>query len=145
MFNESANRDALILQWREAQQKLASAKDEEMSLRKRVLSEIYSFDPEALREGTENVELGQGYKLKAVFKIDYKLSNENEAVDKVLTKMEKAGAEGAVLAERLVKWEPKLSISEYKNLPDKFRKLIDEIVTTKEATPSLELVVPKSK
>lgn len=144
-MNENAKRDALILEWREKQAQLSKLKDEEMALRKQVLGELFSFDPEVLREGTENFELGQGYKVKAVFKIDYKLNNENDAVDKVLTKMEKAGAEGAVLAERLVKWEPKLSISEYKKLPDKFRKLIDEIVTTKEATPSVELVAPKSK
>ena len=143
-FNETANRDAKILAWEQAVKALAAAKDAEAALRKEVLAEAFAFDPEALREGTENFELGNGYKLKAVFKISRNLNNENEAVDKVLLKIEKAGAEGQFIAERLVKWKPELSVSEYKKLPEKFKKMIDEVVTSKEATPSLELVAPKT-
>ena len=144
-FNETANRDAKILAWEAAVKALAAAKDAEAALRKEVLAEAFAFDPEALREGTENFELGNGYKLKAVFKISRNLNNENEAVDKVLSKIEKTGPEGAIIAERLVKWKPELSVSEYKKLPEKFKKLFDEVVTSKEAMPSLELVAPKSK
>ena len=144
-FNQTANRDAKILAWEAAVKALAAAKDAEAALRKEVLAEAFAFDPEALREGTENFELGNGYKLKAVFKISRNLNNENEAVDKVLSKIEKTGPEGAFIAERLVKWKPELSVTEYKKLPEKFKKLFDEVVTSKEAMPSLELVAPKSK
>ena len=144
-FNETANRDAKILAWEAAVKALAAAKDAEAALRKEVLAEAFAFDPEALREGTENFELGNGYKLKAVFKISRNLNNENEAVDKVLSKIEKTGPEGSFIAERLVKWKPELSVSEYKKLSEKFKKMIDEVVTSKEAMPSLELVAPKSK
>ena len=144
-FKKTANRDAKILAWEAAVKALAAAKDAEAALRKEVLAEAFAFDPEALREGTENFELGNGYKLKAVFKISRNLNNENEAVDKVLSKIEKTGPEGAFIAERLVKWKPELSVSEYKKLPEKFKKLFDEVVTSKEAMPSLELVAPKSK
>ena len=144
-FNETASRDAKILAWEQAVKTLAAAKDAEAALRKEVLAEAFAFDPEALREGTENFELGNGYKLKAVFKISRNLNNENEAVDKVLSKIEKTGPEGAFIAERLVKWKPELSVSEYKKLPEKLKKLFDEVVTSKEAIPSLELVAPKSK
>ena len=143
-FNENANRDAKILAWEESVKALAAAKEAEAALRKEVLAEAFAFNPEALREGTENFELGNGYKLKAVFKISRNLNNENDAVDKVLSKIEKAGAEGQFIAERLVKWKPELSVSEYKKLPEKFKKMIDEVVTSKEATPSLELVAPKT-
>lgn len=144
-FNETANRDAKILAWEQAVKALAAAKDAEAALRKEVLAEAFAFDPEALREGTENFELGNGYKLKAVFKISRNLNNENEAVDKVLSKIEKTGPEGAFIAERLVKWKPELSVSEYKKLPEKFKKLFDEVVTSKEAMPTLEIIAPKSK
>lgn len=144
-FNQTANRDAKILAWEESVKALAAAKEAEAALRREVLAEAFQFDPEALREGTENFELGNGYKLKAVFKISRNLNNENDAVDKVLSKIEKAGAEGQFIAERLVKWKPELAVSEYKKLPEKFKKMIDEVVTSKEATPSLELVAPKSK
>jgi len=144
-FNETANRDAKILAWEQAVKALDAAKDAEAALRKEILKTAFAFDPEALREGTENFELGNGYKLKAVFKISRNLNNENEAVDKVLSKIEKTGPEGAFIAERLVKWKPELSLTEYKKLPEKFKKLFDEVVTSKEAMPSLELVAPKSK
>ena len=144
-LNQTASRDAKILQWQESVKALAAAKDAEAALRREVLAEAFQFDPEALREGTENFELGNGYKLKAVFKISRNLNNENEAVDKVLSKIEKTGPEGQFVAERLVKWKPELSVSEYKKLPEKFKKLFDEVVTSKEAMPSLELVAPKSK
>ena len=144
-FNQTANRDAKILAWEESVKALAAAKEAEAALRREALAEAFQFDPEALREGTENFELGNGYKLKAVFKISRNLNNENDAVDKVLSKIEKAGAEGQFIAERLVKWKPELSVSEYKKLPEKFKKLFDEVVTSKEAMPSLELVAPKSK
>ena len=144
-FNETASRDAKILAWEQAVKALAAAKDAEAALRKEVLAEAFAFDPEALREGTENFELGNGYKLKAVFKISRNLNNENEAVDKVLAKIEKTGTEGVFIAERLVKWKPELSLTEYKKLPEKFKKLFDEVVISKEATPTLELVAPKSK
>ena len=144
-FNETANRDAKILAWEAAVKALAAAKDAEAALRKEVLAEAFAFDPEALREGTENFELGNGYKLKAVFKISRNLNNENEAVDKVLSKIEKTGPEGVFIAERLVKWKPELSVTEYKKLPEKLKKLFDEVVTSREAMPSLELVAPKSK
>ena len=144
-FNQTANRDAKILAWEESVKALAAAKEAEAALRREALAEAFQFDPEALREGTENFELGNGYKLKAVFKISRNLNNENEAVDKVLSKIEKTGPEGVFIAERLVKWKPELSVTEYKKLPEKFKKMIDEVVTSKEATPSLELVAPKSK
>ena len=144
-FNENANRDALILKWQEATKVLAAAKESESALRAEVLKNAFAFNPEALREGTENVELGAGYKLKAVFKISRNFAGGQGAVEKALQKIEKNGPEGEFIAERLVKWKPELSVTEYKNLPEKFRKLIDEALTSKEATPSLELVAPKSK
>lgn len=143
-FDETASRDAKILAWQAAVEALAVAKDAEATLRRQVLAEAFAFEPEALREGTENFELGSGYKLKAVFKIARSLNNSDDAVDKALTRIEKTGAEGQFVAERLVKWKPELSVSEYKKLPDKLKKIIDEVVTSKEATPSLELIAPKS-
>ena len=144
-LNENANRDALIMKHQEAVKVLAAAKEAELAARKAVLTTVFNFDENVLRSGTENVELGGGYKLKAVFKINYSLDNTNEGVDKALTKIEKTGTEGKFIAERLVKWKPELSLSEYKQLPQKFKDIIDDVLKASEGTPSLELVEPKSK
>ena len=144
-FNETANRDAKIIAWEAAVKALDAAKDAEAALRKEILKTAFAFDPEALREGTENFELGNGYKLKAVFKISRNLNNENEAVDKVLSKIEKTGPAGELIAERLVKWTPDLSLTEYKQLPEKLKSIIDEVIVTSEGAPTLEIIAPKSK
>lgn len=140
---ETANRDAKILQWQEAVKALAVAKEAEAALRNEVIAANFASHKE--EEGTENIELGNGYKLKAVFKLSYTLDNKEEGVDKALTKLEKMGAEGQFVAERLVRWKPELSVSEYKKLAEKYKKIIDEVLTTKPGLPSLELIEPKSK
>ena len=136
------NRDKLTA-WYQAKKALEAAKITEASLRSEVLRELYDFGGDSdLREGTENLELGNDYKLKAVFKISRKLENKNGetqiAVDKIA-----AMENGLIYAERLVKWSPELSVSEYKKLPDNIRAVIDECLTSKAATPSLEIVEPK--
>lgn len=139
------NRDELIMAWKQANEALAFAKEHEMKLRLELAKAEFKFDENALEAGTENIELGNGYKLKCEKKINYSLNNKDDAVDKALTKIEKSGAEGAFIVDRLVRWKPELSVSEYKKLDPKYKKIIDEVVTTKAATPSLTLVEPKAK
>ena len=143
---QSAQRDpsVVINEWREAQAVLAKAKETELRLRNEILTGAFGFDGVTLREGTENYELLHGFKLKAVFKANYKLDNTADAVDRALTRIEKAGPEGQFVASRLVKWEPKLSVSEYRKLEPKYQKIIDDVLTITEGTPSLEIVPPKA-
>jgi hypothetical protein len=138
-------RDEKILLWKNTANQLAELKEREMMLRKELISECFQVNLEETEEGTRTLELGGGYKLKAGLKVSRSFDGGQEAVEKVLTKFEKFGAEGQILAERLVNWKPELSVSEYRKLPEKFRKLIDEIVVTKPASPSLEVVEPKAK
>lgn len=143
-INPNAQRDALLIQWQEAKKTLDAAKEIEMQLRKRVVTEVYNFDENELREGTENVELGNGFKLKAVFKTNYTLNNKDNNVDKMLCKLEAAGPEGKFVAERLVKFKPELSVAEYKKLDVKMRRIADLVISTKPAAPTLEIVAPKA-
>jgi len=141
-------RDQLLVHWREAKEALEKAKEAEMFLRKRVVD--FAFDPNK-QSGTENVDLGNGYKLKAVKKLNYGFIKNDEnkldkaAIDKALAKIEKDGAVGELIAERLVKWTPDLSLSEYKLLSDKHKAIIDSVIVTTEGSPTLEIVEPKNK
>lgn len=132
-----------LLAWDHAKKALDAAKSAEASLRKEVLKDFYDFGGESdLREGTENLELGNGYRLKATFKLSRKLENKNHETEEALAQI--ATFENGILyAERLVKWSPELSVSEYKKLPENVRAVIDACVTSKAATPSLEIVEPK--
>jgi hypothetical protein len=136
----SATRDDLIMRWHAAKQRLDAAKKEEMELRNQVVAMCYAD----AQEGTHNLDLGSGYKLKAVVKNNYTLAD-NEAVDAALSKLRKVGNEGEFLADRVIGWTPKLSLSEYRELQPQYKAVIDTVLTIKPGAPSLELVEPKGK
>lgn len=131
--------DQITQEWIDAQKALAAAKELEASLRTEVIRRRFSDQT----KGTKNVELGNGYKLKAVFKEN--ITIRTGEVEGVLRKIENSGPEGKFIADRLFKFKPELVKKEYDELPLKFRKIVDEIVSTSAATPSLEFVPPKSK
>lgn len=133
-------RDAILMEWHEAKADLERAKDREMTARKAAFSACF----EAPKEGVNTLELGGGYAIKGTYKLNYILDPDVGKVEKALDKIEAMGAEGKVIADRLVKWKADLSLSEYRKLDAKYKKVIDTIVTTKEGAPSLELKEPKS-
>lgn len=124
-------RDLLIHRWHTAKTRLDEAKAEEAALRKEV---IELFDPEKT-EGTENIELANNWKLKAVKKLNYSL--DRTATPAALEQLP------AETADRLVAWSPKLSTSEYKKLSDEHKEIINEVLTIKPGAPTITLVEPK--
>jgi len=136
------SKESVLAAWEAANKALAKAKEAEIELRNKVIEAWY---PAHKEEGTENIELAAGYKLKAVFKVNRTLADRDK-VDAALTKIEKlGGVEGKIIAERLIQWKPSLNKKEYDILTDKYRKVIDEVLTIKPGAPSLEIVEPKSK
>jgi hypothetical protein len=143
-----AERDRLLLSWEESKKALEVAKEKEMEQRKAVVA--FAFDPNK-ESGTERIELGNGYQAKAVKKVNYGFVKTEDgklnkaAIDKALAKIEKVGGTvGELIAERLVKWTPDLSLTEYKQLDEKFKKIIDEVIVTSEGAPTLEIIAPKA-
>lgn len=143
-----AERDRLLLAWEESKKALEVAKEKEMEQRKAVVA--FAFDPNK-ESGTERIELGNGYQAKAVKKVNYGFVKTEDgklnkaAIDKALAKIEKVGGVvGELIAERLVKWTPDLSLTEYKQLDEKFKKIIDEVIVTSESAPTLEIIAPKA-
>lgn len=140
-------RDALLIQWNKAKAVLEEAKEREMDYRKAAVDFISDCDK---KSGTENIELGNGYKAKVVKKLNFGFVKNSEgkldknAIEKALTKIEKDGPAGELIAERLVKWTPDLSLSEYKLLSEKHKNIIDGVIVTTEGAPTLEIVEPKA-
>ena len=97
---DKLSRDELLLRWAELKTELEKAKTLEIELRKFIVKREF---PNA-KEGTNKLELGNGYKLKAEIKYNYKIDNEN--IDSVLEDIAKIGNEGHIIAERLIKWTP---------------------------------------
>ena len=144
------SQDQVLLKWQEAKDALAKAKDFELELRKYVVSRAF---PEK-QEGTNTVELGNDYKLKAVIKYNYKLA-ENATVESCLERVAKTGNEGAFIAERLISWTPNFLITEYRAIQEEVQKgnatakqiydIVNEMLTISEAAPTLNIVEPKAK
>ncbi|AJD83135.1 hypothetical protein [Paracoccus phage vB_PmaS-R3] len=126
-------RDEAIMSWNEAKATLDAAKAREMELRKHIVGS--QFD--VTKVGTQNIELGNGWKLKAVVKESYNLSSDTDKVDAVLDTFEDWQA------ERLVKWSARLSVKEYKELDDEDKAKLDGILTISASSPTLELIAPK--
>lgn len=132
-------------EWYVAKKALDEVRAREVELRKQVFAADFP-EPEL---GTQRIELGAGYKLKAVYSLSYKLIGGNDMVETIQNTVAGLSATGSVLADRLIKWTPELSTSEYKKLdPDvpeqlAIKQLIDKIIETKPATPTLEVEAPK--
>lgn len=139
--------DAVLLEWRKAQETLEIVKSRELKLRLAVF-EIKVPSPV---NGVNNVPLGEGWLLKATAKLNYTLDKDQTKIEAVLSEIEACGNEGKFLAERLISWNPSLAVSEYNKLDTesanhrKIKQLIDSVLTSKPGTPSLELKSPKDK
>jgi len=141
-------RDYLLMKWKASQELLEQAKADEIVWRKRVVD--FAFDPEK-KKGTERIDLGAGYQLKAVKKINYgwikgpdgKKVNK-DAIETALGKIEETGPAGALIADRLVTWKPDLSLTEYEKLPAELKPIIDAVIVTTEGAPTLEIIPPKT-
>ena len=91
-------------------------------------------------EGTNVIDVGQGYELATVISSNFKLDGEQTKL--ALARICRADPAGPVLADRLVKWTPELRVGEWKKLPPKLAKMIAAALTIKPATPTLELRAP---
>jgi hypothetical protein len=140
----TVDRDKLLADWKESKALLDKIKITEAALRNQVI-ETFSSENDPMASGVENVDVGWGYKLKVTHKLTYKLDNANdcEALDKVLEAIENTTEGGSVIAARIIKWKPELSVSEYKLLNDANKARIDAVLTISPAAKSLELVEPK--
>lgn len=150
--------DELLLEWDASKKALEVAKETEMELRKKCVAKGYGTNAP---EGTNNIELGNGYVLKAVIKYNYKLVAPPEfkgtllkAIDETMDRMSAISNEGSFIADRIFKYTVDLSKTEYNalveeasNSPIKQKLLaeVNKVLEIKEAAPTLEIKEPKKK
>lgn len=143
--------DGILMLWQRTQKILQNAKADELEVRK---TAVKVYVPQAV-EGTNTVELGEGFKLKAVLKYNYNLDTDNDKIDDALGHIAKLGNEGSFVSDRLVKWTPSFLLTEYRKLQDDAEagsefaktalKIIGEVLTITDAAPTLNIVEPKGK
>lgn len=146
---DAMSRDQVLVAWEAAKKTVEEAKAAEMELRKYIAKRAF---PQA-HEGTNTLDLGNGYSLKAGIKFNYKLDSNLDKVEAALDRISKMGNEGAFLADRLVTWSADFKLTEYRplcnddatNIQKAIRKEIESILTITDAAPSLEIKPPKVK
>ena len=156
-------KDAIVAEWMNARTQGAHwVGYERDTMRPKLVSALFP-DP---KKGTQRYfdPAGRGA-IKMVYGFDYKLGDKDlvdeatgnkvpirDQVSAVVDKIEALGGPAArIIHERLITWSPSLSETEYLKLDCNdplqlsIKELIDEILTVKPKTPSLEIEPPKAK
>jgi len=124
-------RDQVLLAWQEASTEANAAVQRERQLRQ-LAFQLSVPNP---KEGVNNLDLGNGWLLKANHNLNYTVQS-GALLTATLEALPKE------LAERLVKFQPKLSISTFKSLADDQARLFAPLVTIKPGLPSLQIIKP---
>jgi hypothetical protein len=128
----------LLARWNAAKTALAVATAAEKELRAEVIK-LFSTETNEMKSGVENIDLGfDKWELKITHKLNYKLADK-DAVNAALASITQSMEGGRIIAERLVKWEPELSVSEYNKLDGAQRTLINKVLTITPATKAIEI------
>jgi len=138
------DRDRLLVDWQAAKENLDAAKEAELKLRDRIVFETDLFD-DTKDKGTQSVDLGNGWKVKAVKKINWTTASElsdGTPIDHALDLI--AASAGRMAADELVKFTPEVKLSIFAKLTKEEKAIIEPFLTSKPGTPSLELVPPKA-
>lgn len=126
-----------MILWNQMKEQLEKLRASEMLLRLKIFGAKFPTPV----EGTNSLPLSAGYVLKGVRKIDRKLDEPEFANETFL--------EGCMSRNfnpnKLVKRKPELVLSEYRQLTEEQRGFFDSALIIKDGSPSLEIVLPKSK
>jgi hypothetical protein len=128
----------LLEEWRLAKAAADEAKPivtKEQALRKQVFAAFYPVP----KEGTNTLDLADGWKLKGVYKLDRKI--DDAALPAVTEQLRGMG----VNADTLVAWKPELKTATYRELTAEQRAVFDQALTVKPGSPTVELMPPKAK
>lgn len=126
----------LLAEWEKAKAAVPAAAQviaREQELRKKVIATVF---PEPA-EGVNKFDLANGWVLKATCPVTRTV--DDAAFDLLRPKL----AELGVIADILVKTKLSLETKAYRNLSDATRALVDEALTIKPGSYTLELVPPK--
>jgi len=147
---DKLSRDELLILDQRMQTDIRDMTERELKLRRFIVDKAF---PQKT-EGTNKLDLGNGYELKAGVKYNYNCADYS-VTRKGLEKIAALGNEGPFVAERLVSFKANFLLTEYRKLQDDaaqgspFAKqvlaIIPEFLTITDATPTLEIKEPRKK
>lgn len=126
----------LVTEWYNLKKEIEAFKvktEREMTLRKMISSLVF---PQPA-EGVNTSELPAGWQLKMTYKIDRKV--DEAALEAVIIELQKM----LVNTDGLIRRKPELALTNYRQLTEEQRKVMDQALESKPASPTLELIPPK--
>lgn len=130
---------ATLSEWKKAKDKAAEYAAKELELRNALVAKYFPNGT----EGTNTMTLDYGKALKADIKV-------NRSVDRAqlnaLLEIERPkGEESNILPllDEVISYDPKVSVSAWKELAPEDKLLLADIITEKPGTPSLSIETPK--
>lgn len=128
----------VLTAWEQVKVDLARLKKYELELRKCVVYDSGIFNAEKT-SGIEHVALADGSTLDATKKENYVFINGKPALETALDNFSEE------LADLLVKWNPALSVSTYKQLSPEQQAHFNDCLEIRIGAPTLEIKAPKAK
>ena len=122
-----------IMEWLKVKDELAKVKAKEAILRSKIHKTFFRTP----NEGTNNFDLGNGYKLKYTHKL------QRDIDESMLTNLQEQFKEHAINVDTLVERKPSLKLKNWRDLTEEQHAIFDQCVTTKPASGTLEFVKPK--
>jgi len=129
-------RTRLFDDWQAKKKEFEAAQVAEREARAAMMEAWSDRMNDPMASGAESIDTGFG-KLTITHNLDYKVTGSDDALEAALSDIEKSQEGGNVIAERLVTFEPKLSVREYKLLSDTQRAIVDKVITIKPASKSV--------
>lgn len=129
--DKATNED--IMNWLTVKNELARVKAKESILRQKIIKTFFT----APKEGTNNFELGNGYKLKFTHKL------QRDIDEALLTNLLPAFAAQGINVDDLIERKPSLKIKPWRELSEEQALVFNQVVTTKPASGTMEFVKPK--
>jgi len=131
----------LLATWVQLSKQLKFVKNLESVGRTLCIQRFYSEN----FEGSNELNLGNGFSLVAVRKMNYKIEADIEEVEQIIEAMCQVHDNGAEIAARLFKKKYSIDEKEYHSLPLELMNIVNTIVSIEDATPTLTLKEPKVK
>lgn len=127
--------------WSDLSDKLKVLKAKESKARKAVIGAFFK----TLLEGTNTKELPAAWKLKAKKSVTRSL--DKAGCDSLLKKLraDEGSKEDLAAIEGVIDWKPSLKLADYKKLTKEQKDLLKDVLTVKDGSVGLELVIPKEK
>lgn len=140
---DAMSEEELAQFWANAKAKAIAAQQVEREFREACIKRFFPNLPADVT-GTKRYTISADAEFKATFSLEYNVAGE-DAANGVIGQLEAKGEAGALIADRLFKWKPSLSVTEYKNLPENYKAIVDPILTIKPKSTQVEIATPKAQ